>query len=98
MSAFEEDVEDIQVVVEYLMRELGYIVDLLIGHSKGSVAGMRWLITAEEGKLVPWKSLDNARKEVSDLKDTLKQKDLRLLRLQQVRSLRDYIALCSSYR
>ncbi|KAF8312469.1 hypothetical protein DL93DRAFT_2082040 [Clavulina sp. PMI_390] len=38
----------------------------------------------EEGKLVPWKSLDNARKEVSDLKATLAQKDLRLLRLQQV--------------
>lgn len=34
---------DIHVVVEYLTKELGYVVDLLVGHSRGSVTGMMWL-------------------------------------------------------
>ena len=52
MSAFEEDIEDIAAVAEYLTRELGYTIDLVIGHSKGSVAGMRWVMTTDIGKRV----------------------------------------------
>lgn len=48
MGAFSEDVEDIQTVTEYLARELGYVIDIVIGHSKGSVAGMRWASTSPQ--------------------------------------------------
>ncbi|KAI0313242.1 ectomycorrhiza-regulated esterase [Amylostereum chailletii] len=47
-----EDVEDLRVVVAYLVREYGYVVDLVVGHSRGSVAGMYWLCTSEEGRRV----------------------------------------------
>ncbi len=43
MAAFAEDVEDIQVVADYLIRNFGYVIDLIVGHSKGSVAAMRWV-------------------------------------------------------
>lgn len=34
---------DIHVVVEYLTRTYGYVIDLIVGHSHGSIAGMLWL-------------------------------------------------------
>lgn len=43
LGNFNDDVLDIHVVVEYLTKELGYVVDLLVGHSRGSVTGMMWL-------------------------------------------------------
>ncbi|GBE84908.1 ectomycorrhiza-regulated esterase [Sparassis latifolia] len=46
------DCVDIQVVVDYLTKEYGYIVDLVVGHSRGSVAGLLWLCKAEESKHV----------------------------------------------
>ncbi len=52
MAAFPDDVEDIQVVADYLIRELGYVIDLVIGHSKGSVAGMRWVCTSPQAASV----------------------------------------------
>lgn len=52
MGALHEDLEDLQVVVQYLSRVYGYIVDLLVGHSRGSVVAMRWLCEAEEAKNV----------------------------------------------
>ena len=48
MGAFVNDVEDIEAVVEYLTSQFGYIIDLLIGHSRGVVAAFRWICTAEE--------------------------------------------------
>jgi len=52
MGGFLRDVEDIRVVVAYLVREYGYQIDLVIGHSRGSVSGLRWMCTTEEGNKV----------------------------------------------
>ncbi|KAI0265547.1 ectomycorrhiza-regulated esterase [Gloeopeniophorella convolvens] len=51
-DGFADDVEDIRTVVANLTQEYGYVVDLLVGHSRGSIAAMRWLCTSEEGKHV----------------------------------------------
>jgi len=45
-------VEDVRVVVAYLIQEYGYKIDLLVGHSRGSVVAIRWLCTSDEGKNV----------------------------------------------
>ena len=44
--------EDVRVVVAYLTQEYGYKIDLLVGHSRGSIVAMRWLCTSDEGKHV----------------------------------------------
>lgn len=41
-GGLESDVEDIDTVVEYLKAQ-GYTIDLIVGHSRGSIAGMRWM-------------------------------------------------------
>ncbi|THH17273.1 hypothetical protein EW146_g3504 [Bondarzewia mesenterica] len=51
-SGIDRDVEDLRVVVDHLTRHYGYEVDLLVGHSRGSVVAMHWLCTSEEGKRV----------------------------------------------
>lgn len=52
MGALHEDLEDIQVVAQYLSAELGYEIDLIVGHSRGSVMAMAWMCTAEEARRV----------------------------------------------
>lgn len=47
-----DDVEDLVIVVAYLRSTYGYEVDMVVGHSRGSVVGMHWLCTSEEGKRV----------------------------------------------
>jgi pimeloyl-ACP methyl ester carboxylesterase len=47
-----DDVEDLVAVVAHLRSIYGYDVDMVVGHSRGSVVGMHWLCTAEEGKRV----------------------------------------------
>ncbi|KDQ62034.1 hypothetical protein JAAARDRAFT_203257 [Jaapia argillacea MUCL 33604] len=51
-GALHEDLVDLEVVVKYLMEQYGYEVDLLVGHSRGSIVGFRWLCTSELGKNV----------------------------------------------
>lgn len=51
-AGFEDDVVDLEVVVAYLKKEYGYEIALVVGHSRGSVVGMRWMCTSEEGKRV----------------------------------------------
>ncbi|KAF8269387.1 ectomycorrhiza-regulated esterase [Lactarius quietus] len=46
------DVEDVRVVVAYLTQKYGYKIDLLVGHSRGSIVAMRWLCTSDESKYV----------------------------------------------
>lgn len=46
---FTNDVLDLEVVVDYLAREFGYIVDMVVGHSRGSVVGMLWLCKHRDG-------------------------------------------------
>ncbi len=48
----EDEVADISVVVDYLAKTFGYQVDLIVGHSRGSLVAMRWLCTTEGGKKV----------------------------------------------
>ncbi|KLO05842.1 alpha/beta-hydrolase [Schizopora paradoxa] len=52
MADFPNDVEDIQVVADYLIQEYGYVIDLVIGHSKGSVAGFRWVCISPQAASV----------------------------------------------
>ncbi|KAG8928130.1 hypothetical protein FRC00_001856, partial [Tulasnella sp. 408] len=49
-KGFVNDLQDIDAVVAYLKAQYGYRVDLAIGHSRGSIVGMRWLATAPEGQ------------------------------------------------
>ncbi|KAF5380752.1 hypothetical protein D9757_007164 [Collybiopsis confluens] len=44
-----EDLEDLRVVVDYLKVNYGYEVDLVVGHSRGSIVSFRWICTSEEG-------------------------------------------------
>ena len=52
MGAFENDVEDIEAAVQFLQRQYGYKVDLIVGHSRGVVAAFRWMCTAPEAQAV----------------------------------------------
>lgn len=51
-GALHEDIEDLQAVVDYLKVTYGYVVDLLVGHSRGSIMAFRWLATSEDGRKV----------------------------------------------
>ncbi|KAF7325189.1 Peptidase-S9 domain-containing protein [Mycena kentingensis (nom. inval.)] len=50
-GAFQDDVEDLFVVGRFL-RAMGYVITLVVGHSRGSVCAMRWLCTAPEATSV----------------------------------------------
>ena len=45
---FDDDVVDIEVVVAYLRKEYGYVVDMLVGHSRGSVVSLLWICKHRE--------------------------------------------------
>lgn len=47
-----DDVEDLCAVVDYLKVNFGYVVDMLVGHSRGALVAFRWICTAEDGKNV----------------------------------------------
>src|SRR6266540_2917431 len=47
-----DDVEDIQVVVDYLKVNYGYVVDLVIGHSRGAIVSFHWLSASFDGRKV----------------------------------------------
>jgi uncharacterized alpha/beta hydrolase family protein len=44
------DVVDLQIVVAYLRAHYGYRIDIIVGHSRGSLVGLRWMCIAEEAK------------------------------------------------
>ncbi|KAI0917028.1 hypothetical protein AcW1_007670 [Taiwanofungus camphoratus] len=52
LGNMDDDVVDIQVAVEYLVKEFGYVVDLVVGHSRGSVAAMHWICKYPGGRNV----------------------------------------------
>ncbi|PPQ88392.1 hypothetical protein CVT25_011271 [Psilocybe cyanescens] len=52
-GALADDILDLQAVVDYLKITYGYVVELLVGHSRGSIVAFRWLSTTEEGRKVP---------------------------------------------
>lgn len=47
-----DDVADLEVVVEYLKNKLGYKIDMLVGHSRGSVVALHWICKSEDGRNV----------------------------------------------
>ncbi|OJA21030.1 hypothetical protein AZE42_02335 [Rhizopogon vesiculosus] len=49
-GGFAQDVQDLVTVVAYLRNTYGYDIDVVVGHSRGSVVGMHWLCTSEEGQ------------------------------------------------
>jgi uncharacterized protein len=49
MAAFEADLQDLYAVVAFLTSQLGYSIDMLVGHSRGSVVAFKWICTAPEG-------------------------------------------------
>lgn len=51
-GALHEDLEDLQAVVDYLKAHYGYVVELVVGHSRGSIIAFRWIATSEDGKKV----------------------------------------------
>ncbi|KAG1821317.1 ectomycorrhiza-regulated esterase [Suillus variegatus] len=51
-SGIARDVEDLVTVVSYLRNTYGYEIDVVVGHSRGSVVGMHWLCTSKEGQRV----------------------------------------------
>jgi uncharacterized protein len=50
MGGFQDDADDISAAVAYLTSQFGYKIDLLVGHSRGAVAGIRWMCTEKEGQ------------------------------------------------
>ncbi|RDB18938.1 hypothetical protein Hypma_014332 [Hypsizygus marmoreus] len=51
-GALENDLEDLFAVVEHLKIVYGYVIDLVVGHSRGSLVAMRWICTSEDGKKI----------------------------------------------
>ncbi|KAF5331300.1 hypothetical protein D9758_015806 [Tetrapyrgos nigripes] len=51
-GALAEDVVDVRVVVDYLKANYGYKVDLVVGHSRGSIVAFKWICTTEEGRKI----------------------------------------------
>jgi len=51
-GALDEDVDDVSAVADYLQTTYGYVIDMLVGHSRGSIVGFRWICTHKEGKNV----------------------------------------------
>jgi len=51
-GALENDLVDVQAVVDYLKATYGYVIGLVVGHSRGSVVAFRWLATTEDGRKV----------------------------------------------
>ncbi|KAI0262718.1 Alpha/Beta hydrolase protein [Gloeopeniophorella convolvens] len=51
-AGFANEVQDLRAVVAYLARTYGYVVDLVIGHSRGSIVAIHWLCTSAEGRQV----------------------------------------------
>lgn len=47
-----EDVADLEIVVEYLKSKFGYKIDILIGHSRGSVVALHWACKSEDGRRI----------------------------------------------
>ncbi|TFK20412.1 alpha/beta-hydrolase [Coprinopsis marcescibilis] len=49
-GALHEDFEDLQAVVAYLKSGYGYVIDLVVGHSRGAIAGFHWIAASEDGR------------------------------------------------
>ncbi|KAF9453161.1 alpha/beta-hydrolase [Macrolepiota fuliginosa MF-IS2] len=52
-GALDEDIQDLNAVVAYLKSTYGYKIELIVGHSRGSLVAFRWIATTEDGRNVP---------------------------------------------
>ena len=51
-GGLDDDLVDLQAVVDYLKQTYGYVMELVVGHSRGSVVAFRWISTTEDGRRV----------------------------------------------
>jgi len=51
-GGLDEDLVDLQAVVDYLKQTYGYVMELVVGHSRGSLVAFRWISTTEDGRRV----------------------------------------------
>jgi len=51
-GAFLNDVQDLELVAGFLKREFGYVIDLIVAHSRGNVAAFRWMCTSSFAKTI----------------------------------------------
>ncbi|TFK73186.1 alpha/beta-hydrolase [Pluteus cervinus] len=49
-AALLEDIEDIKTVVAYLKSTYGYVIDLVVAHSRGVLSAFKWICTTEDGR------------------------------------------------
>ncbi|KAF7365566.1 Peptidase-S9 domain-containing protein [Mycena venus] len=49
-GGFVDDLQDLSAVAKYLENVYGYVISAVIGHSRGSLVGMRWISTAPEAR------------------------------------------------
>ncbi|KAG5353895.1 hypothetical protein C0989_000138 [Termitomyces sp. Mn162] len=47
-GAMMDDLVDLMVVVDYLKSTYGYVIDLVVGHSRGAMTAIRWICTTDE--------------------------------------------------
>lgn len=52
-GALDEDLEDVDAVVAHLKSTYGYDIELIVGHSRGSLVASRWIASTEDGRKVP---------------------------------------------
>ena len=45
--------QDLKAVAAYITSTYGYEIELVVGHSRGSIVGLRWIATTEIGRQVP---------------------------------------------
>ncbi|KAI0670857.1 alpha/beta-hydrolase [Trametes maxima] len=77
---FSNDVEDLEVVVEYLSKSFGYVVDLVVGHSRGSVVSLLWICKHREGSAKSVRGYVNVsgRYRMEKVYDDMKQHEAEL--------------------
>ena len=50
LGGFKEDCVDLSVVIEYLKTKFGYVIDMLVGHSRGAVVAFNWFCSSPDAK------------------------------------------------
>lgn len=45
VGGMKQDVEDLKTVVSYLQNNFGYVVDIVIAHSRGGLVAFNWMCT-----------------------------------------------------
>jgi len=82
LDGFSDDYEDIEACVAYLQEHFGYIVDLIVGHSRGSVVGLWWLCTSKAARNVRGYVNASGRYRMRGIFDNQSAERLELLKQQ----------------